>query len=158
MKVFLASMMLLGSVAAYSESKLTIDVTLNPAGSFQASTQKIDGKIKKSGDLITADKISVKINSLTTGIDLRDEHLWKHLNFKKFQKAILTDLKGKSGNATAFLELAGVKKPITVKYTEDGNRVVCEFKINTKDFNLPDAEYMGIGVEREVSGKVIMEI
>lgn len=98
----------------------------------------------------------MKIKSLKTENDLRDEHLWKHLNYSDHANAVLTDLQGKNGKATAMLEVAGVKKPINIDYKENNNQVVAHFKVNGNDYKLPKVEYLGVGVADEIDGEVTL--
>lgn len=72
-------------------------------------SSKPEGNVIKQGEEFSADKISISIESLKTGIDLRDEHTWKHLNTSKHPKAILSEVKGRGGKATGSLEVNGIK-------------------------------------------------
>ena len=63
MKAILALCLLLSSFAVMAENKITLFVTLTPAGSFQAVSNKAKGNLFKQGDVFTADKISVSIES-----------------------------------------------------------------------------------------------
>jgi hypothetical protein len=116
-KLVLISSLLL-SLTALAEAKLTLFVELTPAGSFQAVSKKIKGNLLKTGIEFTAEKLSISIESLKTGIDLRDEHTWKHLNSSKHEKAVVTGLKAQNGKGTATLEVNGIKKTITMTYKE----------------------------------------
>jgi polyisoprenoid-binding protein YceI len=128
-------------------------VNLTPAGSFEAVSSKVKGEANRTKDGgVEAKKLSVLIQSLKTDIDLRDEHLWKHLKSNQHPKAIITDVKGKDGKATGFLEVAGVKKPINLTYEAKENTLLAHFKVNAADFKLDKAQYMGVGVENEVAG------
>ncbi len=146
MKAILALCLLLSSFALFAESKITLFVNLSPAGSFQAVSNKAKGNLFKQGDSFTADKISVSIESFKTGIDLRDEHTWKHMNSTKHPKAVLTDLKAAGGKATATLELNGVKKPVNISYKVVGQEVNAKFAVKASDFGMSKAEYLGVGV------------
>jgi hypothetical protein len=145
MKVLL---ILIFSFASFSASanKITMFVTLTPAGSFQAVSNKAKGNIIKTGDTFTADKLSVSIESFKTGIDLRDEHTWKHLNSDKHPKAVLSNVKGLGGRATGELEVNGLKKPILISYNVAGNNINAKFSVKASDFGLPPKEYLGVGV------------
>lgn len=141
---------------AYAENKLVLNVQLNPAGSFQALSENIEGDLIKKQGVLSAEKLVVKIETLKTGIDLRDEHLWKHMSAAKYKKAFLTQLIGKDGVAKAILEVAGVKRPVQIKFQDDGKKINGTFKVSAHDFKLPEAEYMGIGVDDEVVAEVSM--
>ncbi len=133
-----------------------MNVTLTPAGSFQAVSNKAKGNVIKTGDSFTADKISVSIESFKTGIDLRDEHTWKHLNSTKHPKAILSDVKGQGGKATGQLEVNGVKKPVNISYSVAGADINAKFSVKASDFGLPPKEYLGVGVGDTVTVEAVL--
>jgi polyisoprenoid-binding protein YceI len=151
MKAIIALSLCLFTYASFAASKITLFVTLSPAGSFQAVSQKAKGNLFKQGDSFTADKISVSIESFKTGIDLRDEHTWKHMNSSKNPKAILTELKATGGKATANLEVNGVKKPVKITYKVVGQEVHANFTVKASEFGMAKAEYLGVGVVDEIN-------
>ncbi|HXH30384.1 MAG TPA: YceI family protein [Bacteriovoracaceae bacterium] len=150
MKSFFALAVLVTSSFAVADPKLTLQVNLSPAGSFQAVSNKVKGNLLRSGDTFTADKISVTIESFKSGIDLRDEHLWKHMQSAKHPKATLTDVKGQGGKATGILEVNNIKKPVAMAYKVVGQEVHTKFTLKASDFALPKAEYLGVGVDNLV--------
>ena len=151
MKAILAICLFVTSFASIADSKITLFVSLSPAGSFQAVSNKAKGNIIKTGEALTADKISVSIESFKTGIDLRDEHTWKHMNSSKHPKAVLTDVKGQGGKATGTLEVNGVKKPINIAYKIAGQDVNAKFTVKASDFGMSKAEYLGVGVDDKIN-------
>ena len=150
MKTLFAFVLLLFSFLAFADGKVTLFVNLSPAGSFQAVSNKPKGNVIKQGDSFTADKITVSIESFKTGIDLRDEHTWKHLNSSKHPKATLSDVKGQGGKATANLEVNGVKKPISISYTVAGENVNAKFMVKASEFGL------GVGVNDDINVEAVM--
>lgn len=137
--------------AALAENKVVVSVALTPAGSFQATSTKMKGNLIKEKGQFTADKLSVNIESFKTGIDLRDEHFWKHLNpSKNIPKITLTELKSEGTKATAQLEVNGVKKLVNITFVEKESEVVAKFKVMASNFNLSKVEYLGVGVNDEV--------
>ena len=150
MKLIIALCILISSFSVFAKSKISIFVSLSPAGSFSAVSEKAKGNLFKQGDAFTADKISATIESFKTGIDLRDEHFWKHLNSTKHDKAVLTNLKATGGKATADLEVNGVKKPVNISYKVAGEEIVATFAVKASQFGLAKAEYLGVGVEDDV--------
>lgn len=145
MKTIFAVSLLAASLNAFA-NKVTLNVTLSPAGSFQAVSTKPKGAILKQGNTFTADKITVSIESFRTGIDLRDEHTWKHLNSAKYPRAILSDVKGQDGKATGTLEVNGIKKPVSIVYRTEGENILGYFSVKASEFGLSKAEYLGVGV------------
>ncbi len=156
MKLTIALFLILSSVFVYAKPQVSIFVTLSPAGSFTAVSEKPKGNLFKQGESFTADKISITIESFKTGIDLRDEHFWKHLNSTKHDKAILTNIKASAGRATADLEVNGVKKPVAISYKVLGEEIVAAFTAKPSQFGLARAEYLGVGVEDNVKVEVTL--
>lgn len=147
---YISLLTLLFSFSVFAKKEVKLYVALSPAGSFEAISEKLKGNVIKKGNSISADKLWVSIESLKTGIDLRDEHFWKHLNSSKHPKAVLTNVKGESGKAQGILEINGVKKPVAIAYSEKDGDVVARFNVKASSFNLKKAEYLGVGVSDDV--------
>jgi polyisoprenoid-binding protein YceI len=156
MKLILSLSVLILSFNSFAEDKITMFVSLTPAGSFQAVSKKPKGNLIKENGAFSADKISVSIESFKTGIELRDEHLWKHMQSSKFPKATLSELKASGGKGTANLEVNGIKKAVTISFQEKGQEVEAKLKVKASDFKLPKAEYLGVGVDDVVSIEVTL--
>jgi polyisoprenoid-binding protein YceI len=156
MKFIVVLAVALMSFIALAETQVTLYITLTPAGSFNAVNKKVKGNLIKKDGAFTTDKLSLNIENFKTGIDLRDEHLWKHLQASKQPKATLTDLKATAGKGTANLEVAGVKKPINLVYAEKGTEVVAKFQVKASDFALPAAQYLGVGVDDLIKVEAII--
>ncbi len=156
MKVLLALALSLASLSVMAESKITLSISLSPAGSFQAVSQKLKGNVIKSGESVSADKITVSIESLKTGIDLRDEHTWKHMNSAKHPKATLSDVKGSNGKATGTLEVNGVKKPVAIVYKIVAATVAAKFTVKASEFGLKKVEYLGVGVNDVIAVEAVL--
>ena len=148
MKTCFLLALLLSAAAQANTAK--IFVSLTPAGSFEAVSEKLKGILIKKDGGYSADKLWVSIESFKTGIDLRDEHFWKHLNSNKSPKVILTNVIGKGGRATGTLEVNGVKKPVNMTYVEKSTDITTTFKVKASDFGLAKASYLGVGVSDEV--------
>lgn len=138
------------SFSVFAQTSITVNVALSPSGSFQATSNKVKGNLKKNGEVIEADKIQVMIESLKTGIELRDEHFAKHLQYQTHPKAVLTGLKAQNGKGTAQLEVNGITKPVSINYELKDGQVKANFKVKASDFKLPKAQYLGVGVEDDV--------
>jgi polyisoprenoid-binding protein YceI len=150
MRSLLGIFVLLFCLSAIAQTSILIDVSLSPAGSFQAVSSKVKGSIKVTDQAIHADKISVLIDSFKTGIDLRDEHFAKHLNAETHPRATLMELKGSNGKASAKLEVNGVNHPVSFNYVTKNNILSAKIKLKASDFKLKKAEYLGVGVEDDV--------
>ena len=156
MKSILALLLLVSSALCFAEPKITLFIGLTPAGSFQAVSKKAKGNLFKTGSSFSADKISISIESFKTGIDLRDEHTWKHMNSTKHPKAILSDLKAAGGKATAKIEVNGVTKPINITYTEKDSEIEAKFMVKASQFNMAPVKYLGVGVNDEIPVEAII--
>jgi hypothetical protein len=146
----MAFIALLFSSYVMAENLTKLFVELSPAGSFECVSQKMKGDLLKSGGKFSSDKLWVNAESFKTGIDLRDEHLWKHLQNSRIT---MYNVKGSSGKATAILEINKIKKPINMVYTEKDNHIKANFTVLNSDY-LPSVKYMGVGVEDIVKVEV----
>lgn len=143
-------------VSFYSfSSEVTLFVKLSPSGSLEAKTKELSGRVAyDDGGKVRAKKLLVLVESLRTGIDLRDEHLRKHLKYEKHPYISLYDMEGVNGKGRGVIEIAGVKKPVEFDYTVKDENLIANFKINALDFNLKKVKYFNIGVDETVKIKV----
>lgn len=149
MKKILWILLLCSSVTFANE--ITVKVTLSPAGSFEAKTTKLKGDVKVAGEKITAEQLWVKVEELKTGVDLRDEHFRKHLNYEKFPKITVSKIEAQNGTGKGTISINDVKQDINFKYKYvSPKKIEAEFELIPSKFNLKKAEYMGIGVEDKV--------
>ena len=122
-------------------------------------------KNEQNGINLTAE---LDLSTLSTGIDLRDEHMKEnYLEVNKFPKAklkinqLLTEgitglnlptVKNKTFAGT--LELHGKSVPINGEFTiDEKNMTMAEFKIKLSDFDIKIPEYLGIKVAELVTIK-----
>lgn len=125
-----------------------------------------DGKIKIENNSASGEFV-FKLESLTTGIDLRDEHMkTKYLQVAKYPNAKLSfkDLKITEAELnSAFekpffgdLDLHGQNKKIDgiLKYDSKGKLVTATFTIKVSDFNIDIPEHIGITVSEKVNIEV----
>lgn len=143
---------------AYASGKLTVSVGLSPAGSFEITSSKVKGKAVKAGGGYVAKKISVKTNSLVTGLELRDRHLHDKLEVSKFKKITILDGKAKGGKGVATIEVKNIKKKVGFSYKESGGNLVVSFSLSLKDFNFSGINYAGVGVKDKVDVKAIIPV
>ena len=112
-KFLIVSIISLTSFAA--KKGVVIDVNLSPAGSFQ-----IQGKVKgsvyeKDGKLISKGLYSI-VKKMKTGMDLRDNHTKKTLQYKKYPKVEILKAAAKDGSGNAIIKIRNVKKKVSFKY------------------------------------------
>lgn len=96
---------------------------------------------------------SIKVASIKTGIDSRDEHLLKddYFNAEKYALISLTSesvTKVSDGQykVKANLKIKGITKPITIRVdvvkTDNSYKVTSTFEINRKDFNVGGSSFV----------------
>jgi polyisoprenoid-binding protein YceI len=147
--LILAAVLSCSFIATTIAKSISINVPLT-ASSFDIETKKLKGKIKKNGnDSYSASKLSVKVKHLSSGMELRDEHMKNkdRLDAKKYPKILITKVRAKAGKGTAFITIKKVKKKIKFKYSVAGSNFKAKFKLNLKHFPLKKLKYLGVGVK-----------
>lgn len=140
-------------------NEIIVKVSLSPAGSFEAKSLKLKGEVKKIDKKFIADQLWVKTEELKTGIDLRDEHFHKYLNYEKNAKIFFSEVVAENGVGSGNLTVNEVKKNIKFTYKMINNKKLeAIFKVKPTDFNLKEARYMEIGVEDEVVIVVTLDL
>lgn len=143
--------------SAFAASDCKLSISLSPAGSFVAESPAVEvrGSTEKNGDQFVAHNIVLKLDTLTTGIELRDNHMkHKYLETDKYPEAVLTQATGTGGNFQGELQVHNVKKPIQGTYKITGDQFVCDFTVSIKDFGIQKVKYMGVGVNDAVNVEV----
>ena len=128
-----------------SEIKFTIkNFGLNVSGSFTG----LNGAINFNASNLSASSFnaSVDVNTINTGIDLRDNHLKKedYFNAEKYStiRFVSTSITGNqngytvSGNLTIKGTTRAVSFPFTVQNQDDGMLFSGSLSIDRKDFNV----------------------
>lgn len=143
-------------MAAEQAPHLSFKVTLNPMGSFIAQSKEMVGDAVATASGFEASEVSLTLDSLKTGIELRDKHMnQNYFESKKFPKAIVKSAKGKGGAFKAQLTVHGKSQPIEGKYELRGgptgpNWIEVRFGTTLSAFGIEEPSYMGVGVEDEV--------
>src|SRR4051794_17563067 len=97
------------SSVALAAPSVAVDVTLTPAGSFSAKSVAVDGHAYRVGDIFAAKNVVLKVATLKTGIDLRDNHMRdKYFEAGKYPEAKLVQASGKAGNFWGDLSVHGI--------------------------------------------------
>lgn len=130
-----------------------------PQGTVSIKDKKATGEFK------------IALQSLTTGIDMRDSHMKeKYLEVQKNPDAILkisdlevNDLKaGKDLPFKGTLLLHGVEKPVSGTYTHEGTetsqKVKAAFNVLLTDHTIEIPSYAGIKVADKVEVKIELEL
>lgn len=146
-----------------SQNKLTYLMIGNPSAlriraevSSKEIPQPLTGVLNYEGNKVKGN-VKLKLLSFDTGMEIRNNHMKKHLEVEKFPETdiTLTDMKSEGeGSFTGELNLHGVKKPITGKMVskKDGKKVSLEYKFTVlmSDFNIHVPSFMGITMKDEV--------
>lgn len=151
MKFLAALFLAMGLSQAAMAQSVTVDVILNPMGDFKAKTSDVKGFATMKGDEVSAENIVVNLKSLKTGVELRDKHTQKYLETPKFPEAVLVSATGKGGKGKGKIKIRGVEKDIEGTYKVEGKLLKADFKLTLSDFDIKEINYMGVGVEDEVT-------
>src|SRR5215216_2549365 len=171
-----ATAMFFSATFAAAEQQLHVaggDVTvvcpLTVGGSFEASTKALSGDVgaapQQAGDVGGA--LLVKLDTLETGIGLRDRHLRENYlevgkgsgyDVATLENIQLEKAEGK-GAFHATLLLHGQKRHVsgtaTLRRRSDGTtHVNAEFPVKVSEFDIPKPTYLGVGVRDEIQVKV----
>src|SRR5690606_24524643 len=121
---------------------------------FVARSSALQGVVvRTSGGGIEARNLTLGLNSLKTGISMRDRHMKdKYLETAKHPRACLSD-RVMHGKFAGLLKIRGIRKKVAGEYEIVGNEVKAEFVVHISDFNIDSPSYMGVGVENEVTVK-----
>ena len=173
---FAAAALAVAAAAAAGEpwtvgsGEVRVQCRLTVGGSFDAITSQVSGELWLEEAVApgTRGEIRVRLDSLDTGISLRNRHLREtYLEVHRgeaFREAVLTALElaepfplGARNHETGFaglLSLHGVERRVKgdVRLARrDGElRVVAEFPLSLEEFAIPPPRYLGVGVRDEV--------
>ena len=143
---------------------------LTVGGSFDAVTSAIAGvlRLENAGAPGNAGRVRVGLDSLDTGIGLRNTHLREtYLEVDRgeaFREAVLTGVElaepmpsGGRDHETTFaglLSLHGMERRVEgearLARSDGGLRVEAEFPLSLEEFGIPPPRYLGVGVRDEV--------
>jgi polyisoprenoid-binding protein YceI len=131
-----------------------------------------EGSVVLDGNTITA-TLSLNLSDLSTGIDLRDNHMKeKYLEVKSYPTAILTlkplvlpKFEGDGSKEVPFtgdLNLHGNTKPVSgiavISSKNNGYTIAARYPIHLSDFKIEIPSYMGIKVADDVNVTVQLKV
>ena len=124
---------------------VTIYVPLT-VGSFEITAKRFKGgKIRQIGDSLEVTDIYVPTKKLTSGIDLRDEHMHERI---KNENVIVKEAKGKDGAGKGVIVIRDIEKEFSFTYKKLNEKYLrANFELNLTDFKIPNLSYAGVGVE-----------
>jgi polyisoprenoid-binding protein YceI len=150
-----------------SGGQVTVICPLTVGGSFEAKTKDLTGDLAVASDnQAIQGALTVDLQTLETGIGLRDRHLKdNYLEVAKgpeYSEAKLQDIRVErlDGKTTfrGLLTLHGQKREVSgtaqIKPEGNGYRMQASFPLKVADFQIPDPTYLGVGVADEVTVRV----
>ncbi len=148
---FVFASLLISAAAKADSANVKFDVVLSPAGSFKADLDKVTGYAYKTADGgYEATEVTVDLNSISTGVGLRDKHTKEHLMVEKYPTAKLVSASGKNGTGKAIIDIKGKKQPVEGTYKVEGNMFSAEFPMLLTDLDIKSVRYMGVGVKDKI--------
>lgn len=158
-KIFLTFSFIVLSLSIFAKKEVKILVELSPAGSFEIESQKIKGKVTKAGNAFIGKDIRIPVKKLKTGLDLRDQHLWDKLEYKKYPDIVVVNSKGENGKGVALIQVKNIsKKQNFVFKVVNNNSVMVQFLLKLSDYSIDGIRYMGVGVKDAVKIKAIVPL
>jgi polyisoprenoid-binding protein YceI len=153
-----------------SGGEVIVVCPLTVGGSFEARTKNVSGEVAAapSGAGTVQGVVKVDLQTLETGIGLRDRHMREnYLEVKKGPEFAVATIEGitidKKEGKTSFngtLLLHGQRKAITgtaeLKQQDGRIRVQARFPLRVSEFAIPQPSYLGVGVRDEIQVKVTM--
>ena len=140
-------------VAPLYADAIKIHVPLSPAGSFEITSPQISGQVTfdRSTGQFSADRLTVRTNTLKSGIDLRDEHLLERLEARRHRSITVYNARGSQGKGVGEIEIRGVRRPINFTYQNEGSHVQFEFPLSLSEFGITGISYLGVGVSDQIT-------
>jgi len=134
--------------------KVEMKVKLSPAGSFTITGTSLSGKVIRKGSSIIVQNVVLDLRSLQSGMELRDKHVQEYFETSKFPQAVLLKAVGKDAKFVGDLKIRGIVKRIEGSFEDEGKTAKASFKVNMSDFKIKKANYMGLGVNDEITVEV----
>lgn len=118
----------------FKDSEVSFKAKGTPFISIDGTGGKLTGtKLESDGTTITGET-SVTLKTITTDMDLRDEHMRGYLGTDKYPEAKLSNIKANGGTFTGDLFIKGETKPVKGTYKLTDSELTASFKITLKDF------------------------
>lgn len=159
--IFVFSILGLANFAFAQENSVKAYFVLNPMGDFVGTMKVISGNVTLQDGKFKGKNIVVDLNSLSTGMDLRDDHAKnKYLEVKKYPTAVLMEAIGANGVGKARIKIKDKETVVngTYKVSSSGKNLKAEFKIKMSSFGITDINFKGVGVEDEVKVEIVVPV
>jgi len=152
------SFALLVSASALAAGQVHMKVGLT-AGSFTAEAASVQGVAQPDGAGYKAENVTLPLDDLKSGIELRDEHMkTKYFETAKYPVAKLLSAKAKEGRFEGQLVVRGKTQKIEGTYSVEGQQLKAHFTTKMTDYGIGKISYMGLGVKEEVTLDVTLPI
>jgi polyisoprenoid-binding protein YceI len=152
------------SQIAIAESSVKWEGTGSPGFlSIEGKGGKVKGAIKTDKDGKVSGTFDFDLSTLDSGIELRNDHMKnKYLEIKKFPTASLVlnpTVMPKQGyfNWTGSLTLHGVTNKVGGVAFLEGKQIEAKFSIETPDYKIKKATYMGVGLDDKINIVVLID-
>ncbi len=159
--IFVFMLLSLANIAFAQENTVKAYFVLNPMGDFIGTMKVISGSVSLQDGKFKGKDIVVDLNSLSTGMELRDDHAKnKYLEVKKYPTAVLLEAVGANGVGKARIKVKDKESLVsgTYKVSSSGKNLKAEFKIKLSSFGIAEINFKGIGVEDEVRIEVVVPV
>lgn len=142
------------------KAAVEVKVQLSPAGNFIARTEKVIGEaqLDAATGTVKAQNIKVGVQSLETGIELRNKHTVEKLQAIKFPAVELIKAIGKDGKGKAQINIMGKKLNVEGTYEIVGSMLKAQFPISLSDLDIGGIRYMGVGVKDTVNVEITVPV
>jgi len=105
----------------------------------------------KEGHRFSASELKMSVNTLKTGISLRDRHLKEKLNEEVHPYIIVSEITASEDRGRGKLTIAGITQPVEFQIKNLGdNFAQATFRISLPNYKISGISYMGVGVEDHV--------
>lgn len=159
--ILVFSLLNFANFAFAQENTVKAYFVLNPMGDFVGTMKVISGSVSLQDGKFKGKNIVVDLKSLTTGMELRDDHAKnKYLDVKKYPTAVLLEAIGANGVGKARIKVRDKESLVngTYKVSSSGKNLKAEFKIKLSSFGIEDVSFKGIGVDDEVRVEVVVPV
>lgn len=159
--IFVFLFLSLANFAFAQDNTVKAYFVLNPMGDFIGTMKVISGNVTLQDGKFKGKNIVVDLKSLSTGMELRDDHAKnKYLDIKKYPTATLLEAVGANGVGKARIKVRDKESLVngTYKVSSSGKNLKAEFKIKLSSFGIAEVNFKGIGVEDEVRVEVIVPV
>lgn len=132
---------------------------LYPAGYFELNCSNIIAtSVAKKEKNTFIRQAKIEVSCLDSGIALRNEHVHKFLDFKKYPYLLMNDITIGDKEASAKVSIVGKEKNEKISFRKKGDSFILGLKINIEEYGLKSPSYMGVKVDKfvdvTISGKI----